>query len=175
MRKLLLAATAAIALAAVSAPASAHPYNDHYAYRAPWRQAAPQSVYRGWGWNGSPWGQNAHQHHRLGQRGYYPRHRWAGGNDGRPAQCYGIAWCGCYLRSVLGIADAAFNLAIHWLHYGHAVSGPQVGAIAVGPHHVARIIGAPDRSGMWLIQDGNDGPVRVHRRSLAWAHWFRMG
>ena len=113
-----------------------------------------------------------HAHHPYRHFTYHAFH--ARGGDDRPADCYGIAWCGCYLRHLLGIADTTFNLAIHWLTYGHAASGPQVGAIAVGPHHVAKIIGAPDSSGKWLIQDGNDGSERTHRRSLAWAHWFRV-
>lgn len=172
MRKFLLAAAAVAAIFAAS-PASAHPhYQGGYHYTAPWRAyGGPGWGYQGWGYRNSPYSHYPHRRRSYGQA--YPHYR--GGNDGRPADCYGIAWCGCYLRHILGIGNTAFNLAIHWLNYGHPVVGPRVGAVAVGPHHVARVIGTPDASGRWLIQDGNDGPVRVHRRSLAWAHWFRMG
>jgi hypothetical protein len=97
----------------------------------------------------------------------------SGGLTSRPRDCYGIQWCGCYLRHVFGLADTALNLARNWASLGSNAGGPHVGAVAVGSHHVAKIVGEPDGSGLWLIQDGNDGPVRVHRASLGWAHWFR--
>jgi hypothetical protein len=58
----------------------------------------------------------------------------------RPADCYGIPWCGCWLRHAVGVADKAYNRAISWLHYGSATS-PHVGAIVVWAHHVALITG----------------------------------
>ncbi len=113
--------------------------------------------------------------HRL-----HVRHspRWHGhrvaeyGADSRPA-----AWCGWYLRRILHVADRTFNRALAWLRWGRP-SGPRVGAVAVWSHgggrgHVALIRGAPDARGRWLIEDGNDGPARVHRRSLAGAIAFR--
>jgi len=168
MRKFLLAATAAVALGLAMSPASAHPYHHHSGYH--YAQKAPRWGWGRQGWGFRPWGYSHYprSHYRTQRRSY------AGGDAGRPGDCYGIAWCGCYLRHILGIADTSFNLAIHWLSYGHAVAGPQPGAIAVGPHHVAKLI-KPVGGGKWLIQDGNDGPVRIHERSIAWAHWFRMG
>jgi hypothetical protein len=92
----------------------------------------------------------------------------------RPADCYGIAWCGCYLRHLLGVADKAYNLAITWARWGTDAGGPRVGAVAVSGRHVALIVGPPDERGLWLINDGNDGPVRIHRMSIAWARYFRV-
>jgi hypothetical protein len=161
MRRLLLAATAAGLFALAATPASAYP---HHGFR--------HSVHHYY----------HHQVHRPHQRGWrgsgYARHGggWGsrGHGDGRPAGCPVGLWCGCYLARILGITDTAYNSAIHWLNYGHAVSGPRPGAIAVGPHHVAKLLHSVG-GGRWLIQDGNDGPVRIHTRSIAWAHWFRMG
>ena len=94
----------------------------------------------------------------------------------RPADCYGIPWCGCYLKHILGLASSALNLnwAPNWRLVGTPLPGPQVGAVAGSSRHVALIVGPPDERGLWLIHDGNDGPVRIHRASLAWASFYRM-
>jgi hypothetical protein len=85
----------------------------------------------------------------------------AGGMDARPA-----AWCGWYMRRVLGVVSRAFNVAAHWAHWGHS-SGPVVGAVVVWPHHVGRIVGAC-RDHRCLIESGNDGHrVRTRMRSIA--------
>jgi hypothetical protein len=90
---------------------------------------------------------------------------------GRPADCYGIPWCGCWLRHYFGLANRALNLARNWAHYGHATS-PHIGAIVVWPHHVGVISG---RNGsQWVVTSGNDGhAVRTRPRSLAGAIAFR--
>ena len=146
----------AVSIGSLSA-AWARPHHHHGHH---WRHHHVQSA----GWNCTPGWWNRCQESRRPARQ---------AEDGRPADCYGIAWCGCYLRHVLGVAGKEFNLAIHWLHWGRP-SGPQVGAVAIGPHHVALLKGAPDANGYWHIQDGNDGPVRLHRRDIHWAHWFRL-
>jgi hypothetical protein len=92
---------------------------------------------------------------------------------GRDAKPVG-AWCGWYMRRLLGVADRAFNLAANWAHWGRP-SAPRAGAVVVWPHHVGIIRGGPDASGRWLIESGNDGnTVRTRRRSLAGAIAFRM-
>ncbi len=117
---------------------------------------------------------NHHHHtHRVSgmHRHVYASHH-AGGIDYRPT-----AWCGWYLRQILHVSDRAFNRALAWMHWGHS-SDPQIGAVAIWSHggghgHVALIRGSPDVRGRWLIEDGNDGPQRIHRRSLAGAIAFR--
>src|ERR1700744_5276875 len=32
----------------------------------------------------------------------------------RPRDCYGIEWCGCWLRHYFGLADRSLNLARRW-------------------------------------------------------------
>lgn len=75
------------------------------------------------------------------------------------------------MRKVLGVADAAYNLARNWAHYGHA-SGARVGAIVVWSHHVGIIRGRCN--GGWVVESGNDGhAVRTRCRSVAGAIAFR--
>ena len=91
----------------------------------------------------------------------------------RPSDCYGIPWCGCWLRHALGVKDAAYNLARNWTHYGRDAHGPDVGVVVVWPHHVGRIVGR-GTSGGWVVESGNDGHrVRARVRSLAGAIAFR--
>ena len=93
--------------------------------------------------------------------------------DARPSDCYGIPWCGCYLRHILHVADKSLNLARNWIHWGRAVSAPAVGVVVVFPHHVG-IIRGKDGSGKWVVESGNDGHrVRTRPRSLAGAIAFR--
>lgn len=103
----------------------------------------------------------AHHHHRL----IRDDSDVAVNDTGRPRDCFGIPWCGCWLRHHLGINDRDYNRAIEWEHYGHA-SSPHVGAVVVWPHHVGIITGG--HPGDWIITSGNDGhAVRSRRRSLA--------
>lgn len=88
-------------------------------------------------------------------------------DSARPRDCYGIPWCGCWLRHHLGIGDKDYNRAVEWRHYGHP-SAPHVGAIVVWSHHVGIITGGSP--GDWIVTSGNDGhAVRSRRRSLAGA------
>lgn len=101
----------------------------------------------------------AHGHHR-----HY--HHSGASNWSRPH-----AWCGWQMRKWLGVADAAYNLARNWAHYGHATVA-HIGAIVVWPHHVGRIVGGSP--GRWAIESGNDGhAVRTRVRSVAGAIAFR--
>ncbi|UPT85172.1 hypothetical protein HAP41_0000033325 [Bradyrhizobium barranii subsp. apii] len=75
---------------------------------------------------------------------------------GQPAECAGIAWCGCWLRLKLGIRDPRLNLARAWVRVGTAASGPGAGVIAVWRHHVG-IITADLGGGQIMLLSGNDG------------------
>jgi len=93
-------------------------------------------------------------------------------NSARPTDCYGIAWCGCYMRHVMGVADRAYNLASNWAHWG-SPTFPHVGAVVVWPHHVGVITGGGP--GHWVVTSGNDGhAVRTRPRSLGGAIAFRI-
>lgn len=75
------------------------------------------------------------------------------------------------MRQVLGVSDAAYNLARNWAHWGHATS-PAVGVVVVWPHHVGRIVGGGP--GHWIVESGNDGhAVRKRERSVNGAIAFR--
>jgi hypothetical protein len=96
-----------------------------------------------------------------------------GSLHGRPSDCRGIPWCGCWLRHLLGIGDRDLNRAIAWAHWGRPTFA-HIGAVAVWRHHVGIIRGAPDGAGRWLVESGNDGhAVRTRYRSLAGAVAFR--
>lgn len=86
----------------------------------------------------------------------------------RPRDCYGMAWCGCYMRHLVDRDPGpAYNLARNWAHYGRPTYA-HVGAIVVWPHHVGEIVGR--RNGRWLVLSGNDGnAVRRRFRSLGGA------
>lgn len=130
----------------------------------------------------------SHYYHHLSYRHhhrFYTRHRrgysayafvngdrrlvtYRGGFGGRPR-----AWCGWYMRKLLGVADPAYNLARNWAHWGHA-GHPGIGAVVVWAHHVGRIVGG--EPGHWLINSGNDGhAVRTRIRSISGAIAFRWG
>jgi hypothetical protein len=134
-----------------------HEYR-HYARRHghAWRYAAePSGAYDG-GWSQQP------SAYRLRHAAY------RGGYGGRPA-----AWCGWYMRKLLGVADPAYNLARNWAHWGRA-GAPGVGAVVVWPHHVGKIVGR--EGGEWVIESGNDGhAVRTRPRSIAGAIAVRWG
>lgn len=83
------------------------------------------------------------------------------------------AWCGWYMRQVMGVADTSFNLARSWARFGRPASGPDVGVVVVWPHHVGRIVGRAG-NGQWIVESGNDGhAVRTRPRSVAGAIAFR--
>jgi hypothetical protein len=139
-----------------------HAYR-HYARRHvhAWRYAAePRSGYAGDG---------AYRSFGQWSGGYaLQRTAYRGGYGPRPA-----AWCGWYMRKLLGVANPAFNLARNWAHWGHA-GAPGVGAVVVWPHHVGKIVGR--EGGEWVIQSGNDGhAVRTRPRSIAGAIAVRWG
>jgi len=92
----------------------------------------------------------------------------------RPSDCYGIAWCGCYLRHVYGIADKRLNLARAWASVGSNAGGPHVGAVVVWAHHVGKITGQDSR-GNWIVLSGNSGRAGVTEvpRSIKRAIAFR--
>lgn len=98
-----------------------------------------------------------------------------GSNDtSRPSDCYGIAWCGCWLRNHLGLADKSLNLAANWAHVGRATEA-HVGAIVVWSHHVGLITGQASNGG-WIVTSGNDGNrVRTRVLSVSRAIAFREG
>jgi hypothetical protein len=72
----------------------------------------------------------------------------------RPRDCYGIPWCGCWLRTYFGIADRSLNLAINWARRGAAAT-IETANVVVWRHHVGRLL--EHRNGMILVQSGNDG------------------
>lgn len=108
-----------------------------------------------------------YQHkHYGGHRHHYAQHVRRARGAGRPS-----AWCGWYMRQLLGVASPAYNLARNWAHYGHATA-PHVGAIVVWPHHVGKIVGGAP--GHWAVLSGNDGhAVRTRVRSVSGAITFR--
>jgi hypothetical protein len=126
----------------------------------------------------------AHPHHHHYRHAYTVEASSTGGagagaGAARPSDCYGIAWCGCWLRHKLGLADRGLNLALNWLRVGHATSA-HAGAIVVwnwgrGRGHVGQIVGSC--SGGYLIQSGNDGTSRTQAgtrcMSVAGAVGFR--
>ncbi len=167
MQKRTASAAIIAAMILVASPALAHTHHGGYRHVTSHSYAPAREASNGLGWGG--WGSQP-------QSGYgHPHFEYASrGDHSRPADCYGIAWCGCWLRNSLGIADKALNLARNWVHVGSNASGPHVGAIVVWQHHVGRIVGPPDASGRWLIQSGNDGnAVRTRYLSVGRAIAFR--
>jgi hypothetical protein len=175
--------TMAVAAACVLAQsAEARTYHHHYTYyRHEYRHYARRNEYRlearrhgyawryaaeaGGGYAGGAYGQGwSRQWSGYGLR----RTAYRGGYGPRPA-----AWCGWYMRQLLGVANPAFNLARNWAHWGHS-GAPGVGAVVVWPHHVGKIVGR--EGGQWVIQSGNDGhAVRTRPRSIAGAIAVRWG
>jgi len=83
------------------------------------------------------------------------------------------AWCGWFMRQLKGVADASFNLARNWTHYGHP-SGPVPGAVAVWSHHVGEVAVGQCPSGQIMLHSGNDGhAVRTRCVSLRGLLAFR--
>jgi uncharacterized protein (TIGR02594 family) len=68
-------------------------------------------------------------------------------------------WCARFMNMVLertGHHGTGSDMASSFAGYGHRISGPQVGAIAVMGHHVG-IITAVDASGNPIMISGNNG------------------
>jgi uncharacterized protein (TIGR02594 family) len=85
--------------------------------------------------------------------------RWLGGNPTRRSRL----WCAAFMNFVLertGRRGSGSDLAQSFASYGHRVSGPQVGAIAVmtrkGGGHVGVVSGV-DSAGNPIIISGNHG------------------
>ena len=72
-------------------------------------------------------------------------------NRARPNDCFGIQWCGCWLRHHFGISDTSLNLARNWASWGHNAMGPGPGVVAVWNHHVGVISSGPP----WMVTSGN--------------------
>ncbi len=107
-----------------------------------------------------------HYRHYTYHHGRHTGHAHIAYHDGRPH-----AWCGWYMRQIMGVSDAAFNLARSWANYGHSTS-PHIGAVVVWPHHVGKIVGGSP--GHWAVLSGNDGhAIRTRIRSIAGAIAFR--
>lgn len=177
MKLTILTMTVAAACAfAQSAEARAYHHHStsyrHYAHRHEYRHYARRyahagryAVEQGSGYAGEA----AYQGWSQQPSGYEPRRTaYRGGYGGRPR-----AWCGWYMRKLLGVADPRLNLARNWAHWGHA-GAPGVGAVVVWSHHVGKIVGR--EGGQWVIQSGNDGHrVRTRPRSIAGAIAIRWG
>lgn len=87
----------------------------------------------------------------------------------RPSDCYGIPWCGCWLRHALGIADRGLNLAANWAHVGQAASADTAN-VALWPngHHVGKVLRVEgDRV---LVVSGNSGHSHGGHRGVN-ARW----
>lgn len=88
--------------------------------------------------------------------------------DPRPRDCYGIAWCGCWLRHYFGLASTALNLARNWAGLGNPASLDNANVV-VWNHHVALLLDHKITSQglMLLITSGNDG-----NRYFTVTRWF---
>ena len=90
------------------------------------------------------------------------RHYLGGNPTGR-----GSLWCARFMNMVLqrtGHRGTGSDMAASFAHYGHRVSGPQVGAIAVmgrrGGGHVGIITGVDARGNPIMISGNNGNRVR---------------
>jgi uncharacterized protein (TIGR02594 family) len=85
--------------------------------------------------------------------------RYLGGNP----TSRGSLWCARFMNMVLertGHRGTGSDMASSFAHYGHPVSGPQVGAIAVMGHHVGIITGLDQRGNPIMISGNNGNRVR---------------
>lgn len=80
----------------------------------------------------------------------------ASSSEARPSDCYGIAWCGCFMRHHFGIADRSLNLARNWAGVGSPTSAHS-GAIVVWRGHVGIMQSEPDEHGRAMVLSGNNG------------------
>lgn len=115
------------------------------------------------------------QSHRLAPKVAFAEPKPQDLGSARPRDCYGIAWCGCFLRHHFGLSDTSLNLARRWANVGTAASSPHNGAVVVWPHHVGQLQSEPDAKGQALVLSGNDGAgeARVRLRSIRGAIAFR--
>ena len=114
-----------------------------------------------------------HRHHHPFHHYAHHRHhgvRYAHGSSTSGDRPH--AWCGWYMRQIMHVADAAYDLARNWAHWGKETT-PHEGAIVVWPHHVGKIVG-PCHGSQCVVLSGNDGHrVRTRERSVAGAIAFR--
>lgn len=78
------------------------------------------------------------------------------GANGRPSDCYGIPWCGCWLRHVFHLpASSGLNLAANWLRFKS--TAPEDANVVVWPnrHHVGLVLRV--ENGRALVRSGNSG------------------
>lgn len=152
-----LAAAALCAAVSIAAPAQAHNYYHHHFHRHHYHQVRSKRRHL----------------RRYSRRPYHERtHRSDLAGHDRPRDCYGIPWCGCFLRHYFGLADRALNLARNWIHVGRATT-PHAGAIVVWPHHVG-VLKSDEHNGRAVVLSGNDGNrVRTRELSLRGAIAFR--
>jgi hypothetical protein len=130
---------------ALASPASAHSHHHHYA-RVQHRVVGARNVAYGWSTAetmGNPRQLSSADYVAGAVRGTVRKvgaQFVAGSSDDRPRDCYGIAWCGCYMRHLKGVADRAYNLASNWAHWGQP-SYAHPGAVVVWRGHVGEIVG----------------------------------
>ncbi len=153
----------------------AHPHRHHHHMRVPLPQPRPfqNSFFSDWF---KPWPQPQPQTApQMARHGHTARHYVRveatepvehDVSMSRPSDCYGIAWCGCFLRHYFGLADRALNSAFEWTHVGHQTTAHN-GAIVVWRHHVG-ILRSEPVDGRALVLSGNDGHrVRLRAVSLS--------
>lgn len=179
MKKTLAAAGAALITLAIVAPAEARRYRAVEADQPEWtesEEAAPaRRRHRSEEATEASDERPARRSRRVreaynddeGSRPSRRRHSVASDEGGavgpRPS-----AWCGWYMRTRHG-GSAEYNLAANWRNRGSHLSGPQVGAIVVWPHHVGEITGQAS-DGRWIVLSGNDsGQVKERARSVSGA------
>lgn len=142
--------------AAVSGHPQAHVASQHHARH---RDHAGAAAAQGWGlWLGG--GQVPFQAQEAPQEAPIKAALHLG--NGRPH-----AWCGWYMRQVMGVVDPTYNLAREWAHWGRPAGGPAPGVVGVMWHHVFLVVSVVG-PGRVIATSGNDGyAVRTRERSTA--------
>lgn len=95
-------------------------------------------------------------------------------SSGRPADCYGIRWCGCWLRHQFGFpASSGLNLARNWRRFPAA--SPETANIVVWPGgtHVGRVLGCNGNT--CTVISGNAGRNQIRTREIKATRGFRFG
>lgn len=79
-------------------------------------------------------------------------------SSSRPSDCYGIPWCGCWLKHHFGLENSHLNLnmAREWARVGSPASAHS-GAVVVWSHHVGVLRSDPDARGYAVVLSGNSG------------------
>lgn len=87
----------------------------------------------------------------------------SGGQD-RPADCYGIAWCGCWLRHQFGLKDTGLNAVSTWRRYPQV--SPQEANVVIWPggRHVGKVLSATNNT--FTVISGNSGGRGVNTWTL---------